>query len=126
MADQNPYAAYGGSVATDAQAAPAPTTPIAAHDPYAAYGGSVATQSKPAQPTQQAQPEQDKGVLASVKRNTVDALTGLYRAFTDPATDQEKQDLLQKVREGNEMGKQIPESLATNPSRATLALHRLI
>jgi hypothetical protein len=73
---------------------------------------------------------QQTGVLASVKRNTVGAIEGIYHALTDPATDQEKADLLKKVqdenkRQGNESD-HVPESLATNPSRATLALHRIL
>jgi hypothetical protein len=53
-------------------------------------------------------------------------IAGLYHAFSDPATDQEKQDLLAKIRKQNAEGDNIPEDLATNPSRATLAYHRLI
>jgi len=50
----------------------------------------------------------------------------MYHAFTDEATDQEKQALLSKIREQNAKGDDIPEDLATNPSTATLAYHRLI
>lgn len=40
----DPYAAYGGSIATAAPSAPAPApAPAASNDPYAAYGGSMAT-----------------------------------------------------------------------------------
>ena len=75
-------------------------------------------------PAPGAQPE--TGVVAGIKRNTVGAVEGVYRALTDPATEQEKAELLQKVREQNAKGDQIPEDLATNPSRATLAYHRII
>ena len=77
-------------------------------------------------------PQQATGVLAAGKRMTVDALTGLYHAFHDPATDQEKADILQKIRAENNKSKRmtgdsaIPEDLATNPSKATLALHRIL
>jgi hypothetical protein len=69
---------------------------------------------------------QDTGVLASLKRNTIGAVEGLYRAFSDPATNVEKQQLLTKVQAENARGGNLPETLATNPSRATLAYHRLI
>ena len=68
---------------------------------------------------------EDTGVVAGLKR-IPDAISGLYHAFAAPATEQEKADLLAKVREQNAKGDQIPEDLATNPSRATLALHRLV
>ena len=70
------------------------------------------------------QPE--TGVWAGVKRNTVGLVTGLYHAFSYLATDQEKADLLNKIRDQNAKGDDIPEDLATNPSTATLAYHRLI
>jgi hypothetical protein len=74
-----------------------------------------------------AQPAPAKtGVVAGVKRNTVDSLTGLWHAFNQPATDEEKQAILAKVREANQRGDKIPEEIATNPSKGTLALHRLI
>lgn len=82
--------------------------------------------SQAAQATPQTQPKPDTGVLAGAKRNTVDALTGLWHAFNQPATDEEKAALLQKVREANARGDKVPEELATNPSRATLALHRIL
>jgi hypothetical protein len=53
-------------------------------------------------------------------------VSGLYHAFSDPATEQERQELLSKIREQNAKGDDIPEDLALNPSRATLAYHRLI
>jgi hypothetical protein len=82
-------------------------------------------------PAQAATPApQPTGVLAAGKRMTVDALTGMYHAFNDPATDQEKADVLAKIRAENANIKdpknRIPEDLATNPSRATLALHRIL
>jgi len=43
-------------------------------------------------------------------------------AFTDEATDQEKQALLSKIREQNAKGDDIPEDLATNPSTANTCL----
>ena len=68
----------------------------------------------------------ETGVWAGVKRNTIGMVQGIYHAFTQPATDEEKQQLLQKVKEAKAAGDDVPESLATNPSRATLAYHRLI
>jgi hypothetical protein len=61
---------------------------------------------------------------------TVDALTGMYHAFNDPATDQEKADMLAKIRAENANIKdpksRIPEDFATNPSRATLAFQKAV
>ena len=71
-------------------------------------------------------PAADTGVWAGVKRNTVGMIAGLYHALTDPATDQEKQDLLTKVQAANAQGDNVPETVATDPSQATLAYHRLI
>lgn len=68
----------------------------------------------------------DTGIWAGVKRNTVGLVTGLYHAFSDPATDQEKAELKQKVDAENANGGKVPEDLATNPSRVTLAYHRLV
>src|ERR1700746_3378976 len=76
--------------------------------------------------SQPAQQPQETGVWAGIKRNTVGVVSGLYHAFTDPATEQEKSDLLQKIRSENAKGENIPEDLATDPSTATLAYHRLI
>jgi hypothetical protein len=46
----DPYAEFGGSVATaPTSAAPAPK---AGSDPYAEFGGSVTSQTQPSQPTQ--------------------------------------------------------------------------
>ncbi len=76
---------------------------------------------------------QDTGVWAGVKRNTVGMVTGLYHAFTDPPTDQEKAALMKKVQDEKAWQaahgydpNDVPESLATNPSTVTLAYHRLI
>jgi hypothetical protein len=73
---------------------------------------------------------QETGILPALKRNTVGVITGLYHAFSDPATEQEKAEILQKVRDENanvqNPKERVPESLATNPSRATLALHRIL
>ena len=71
-------------------------------------------------------PKPETGVFASIKRNTIGAIEGVYHALTDPATDEEKAQILSKIREENARGEQIPEELATNPSRATLALHRIL
>ncbi|HEV2522590.1 MAG TPA: hypothetical protein VGT24_09430 [Candidatus Acidoferrales bacterium] len=68
------------------------------------------------QPSSTTQPE--TGIWAGVKRNTVGMVAGLYHAFTDPATEQEKQDILAKTH-GN-----LSDSMATNP--VALAYHRLI
>lgn len=77
------------------------------------------------------QPE--TGVWAGVKRNTVGMIAGLYHAFTDPPTEQEKADLMQKVQDEKAWQKahgydpnEVDESLATDPSTITLAYHRLI
>ena len=77
------------------------------------------------------QPE--TGIWAGVKRNTVGMVAGLYHAFTDPATDQEKADLMQKVQDEKAWQKahgydpdDVSESLATDPSTITLAYHRLM
>jgi hypothetical protein len=95
---------------------------------YAALAKQAgAVSSQPAQSTQQNQTAQpDTGIWAGVKRNTVGMVAGLYHAFTDPASDQEKQELLAKVQAENARGENVPQDLATNPSRATLAYHRLI
>jgi hypothetical protein len=70
---------------------------------------------------------EDRGVGAGLKRNTISVITGLYHAFTDPATDQEKAELLQKVRDLNQReNANIPEDLATNPKQGTLVLHRIL
>ena len=75
----------------------------------------------------------ETGVWAGVKRNTVGMVAGLYHAFTDPATDEEKADLMQKVQDEKAWQKthgydpnDVPESLAADPSRITLAYHRLM
>ncbi|MFI5057550.1 MAG: hypothetical protein ACHQLQ_05145 [Candidatus Acidiferrales bacterium] len=75
----------------------------------------------------------DTGVWAGVKRNTVGMVAGLYHALTDPATDQEKAQLMKKVQDEKAWQtahgydpNQVDESVATDPSRATLAYHRLI
>src|SRR5262249_5493765 len=85
-----------------------------------------ASQPQPAAPA-------ETGVLAGVKRNTVGIVTGLYHALADPATDQEKAQLMQKVKAEKAWQvahgydpNQVDESIALNPSRATLAYHRLI
>jgi hypothetical protein len=70
---------------------------------------------------------EDQGVIAGVKRNTVGLVKGLYHALSDPATEQEKSDILNKIQaENKKYNEAIPEELANNPSRATLAYHRLI
>ena len=109
---------------------------------YAALAKQAgAIDSQPAPPAQSQTQEQPKipaqpetGVWAGVKRNTVGMVAGLYHAFADPATEQEKQDLLTKVQSENQKAgttdpsdpNHVPEDLATDPSRATLAYHRLI
>jgi hypothetical protein len=81
----------------------------------------------------QAPPPPETGVLAGIKRNTVGMVTGLYHALADPPTDLEKTQLMQKVQAEKAWQtahgydpNQVDESLALNPSRATLAYHRLI
>lgn len=75
----------------------------------------------------------DSGMWTGIKRNTVGMIAGLYHAFTDPATDQEKAELMQKVQTEKEWQRahgydpnDVSESLATDPSSVTLAYHRLI
>jgi hypothetical protein len=60
-------------------------------------------------------------------------VAGLYHAFVDPPTDQEKAQLMQKVQAEKDWQtahgydpNQVDESVATDPSRVTLAYHRLI
>jgi len=78
-------------------------------------------------PKASAPPQAETGVWAGVKRNTVGLVSNLYHALSDPASDREKTDLLNKIRSDNQKyGDNTPEDLATNPSRATLAYHRLI
>jgi len=95
-------------------------------------GSPVTLDKSTLQPVSGAAP-QDTGIWAGVKRNTVGMVAGLYHAFTDPPTDQEKADLMQKVQDERDWQSQhgydpneVPMSLATNPSQATLAYHRLI
>jgi len=93
------------------------------------YDPTTKTLQPLVQPTQYA-PE---GVIGGVKRNTVGAVTGIYHALNDPVTPQESAELLQKVREYNSRPDvmqgalpKIPESSAQNPSKASLAYHRII
>jgi hypothetical protein len=110
--------------ATGSQPAPAKGGPV----DYAALAKQAgATSSQPAPASQ------DTGVWAGVKRNTVGMVTGLYHAFTDPPTDQEKAALMQKVQAEKDFQTahgwnpdDVPATLATDPSRVTLAYHRLI
>src|SRR6266850_7355103 len=85
-------------------------------------------QSQPAQQT-----PKDTGVWAGVKRNTVGAIEGVYHALSDPVTPEESAQLLQKIREHNERFEvkqgvmpAIPEESAQNPSKASLAYHRIL
>lgn len=76
-------------------------------------------------------PKSDTGVSGWLRRNTVGAIQGLYHAATDSATDSEKAAILAKIKKENEGlapddPDRVPETLATNPSRATLMLHRLL
>jgi hypothetical protein len=98
---------------------------------YQTKPGGPILNSASGTPTQ-GQP-QDTGVVAGIKRNTVGVIDGLYHAFSDPATDEEKAALVQKVRDHNQTpdvknGKipPISEEGAENPSRGALALHRLV
>lgn len=99
-------------------AAPSAAAPQIDFSKYEGGGNAGGTQGVP--------PKDDTGVWAGLKRNTVGMVTGLYHAFSDPATEAEKAELLKKVYAENFRGEQVPESLATNPSQATLAYHRLI
>jgi hypothetical protein len=65
------------------------------------------------------------GVWGSIKR-TIHMPIDLWNTVTAPATEQEKGELLQKIRQDNAQGDQWDESLATNPSVGTLVIHRLL
>jgi hypothetical protein len=78
-------------------------------------------------------PPEETGVWAGIKRNTVGVISGLYHAFTDPATDQEKAQLAQKVQDEKAWQtahgydpNDVPDDIGTNPNAVTLAYHRLI
>jgi hypothetical protein len=80
-----------------------------------------------------ATPRPDTGVLASLKRNTIGAVAGVYHALTDPVTPEESTQLLQKIRDYNQSPNvkngsmpAIPEASAQNPSGAALAYHRIL
>lgn len=69
------------------------------------------------------------GVLAQTWqgiKNLASIPSGLYHAATDPATDQEKEDLLADVKKRNAAGEKIPEDIAINPSQATVVVHRML
>lgn len=86
---------------------------------------TITPDSAPASPvtiTPDSAPE--TGIWAGVKRNTVGAVNGLFHAFADPATDQEKQEIKAKVDADSD--KTIPDSVWSDPSKITLALHRLV
>lgn len=97
------------------------------YDALAREGGGVL-----AQPGDEKKAD-DTGIWAGVKRNTIGAIAGLYHAFADPATEQEKTKLLKAVQSEKSWQtahgydpNQVDESLATNPSRIALALHRIV
>ena len=74
----DPYAEFGGSVATaPASAAPAPK---AGSDPYAEFGGSVTSQTQPSQPTQSNTQSND-----SVAKHGL--LTRAWNWVTSPVAD---------------------------------------
>lgn len=75
--------------------------------------------------TQQAAP-QDTGIVEGLRRNTIGMVQGLYHAFTDPATEQEKLDLKKKTDTANANGDHVPVDLYSNPTPGQLAYHRLI
>lgn len=117
-------------------------------DPWGVVASEPAAQKSPEQDpwavassdpwsVQNVQGQEDRGVWAGIKRNTVGMVSGLWHAFTDEATDQEKKDLMKKyseevVREksaGRDDNSPALEKLkqeAQSPSRATLAWHRLV
>src|SRR5271170_857680 len=109
-APADPYAAYGGSVQSSASSAPLTEADAASGDFANQQASQTQTARDLAQPTHvllngKIQPiNQSTGAVAGVKRNTVDALTGLYHAMRDPATEQEKAEILQKIREQNAKG----------------------
>lgn len=125
MPNDDPFAAYGGASIDAPQQPTQPTQP--ADDPFAAYGGaSISAPQAPVQAQPVAPPRNDTGVMAGLRRNTVGAIEGVYHALSDPATDQEKAELTHKVNTMRARGQEVPMELATNPSRATLAYHRII
>lgn len=147
--DQNPLSEFGALPADAAtQSTPTTTTPDAAPKTsgnlLAEFGALPADKvtgesTTPQHPELQIQhgfvpidkttgKAAEPGAWNSLKRNVHGLLFGMYHAFADPATDQEKQELLQEVRDMNRRDPKnaIPEDLASNPSRGTLAYHRLI
>jgi hypothetical protein len=80
----------------------------------------------------QPQPE-ETGFWNRIKANAKGMTVGMYHAFTDPATDAEKRQLMEKVTAEKQWQKdhgynpdEVPLELATNPSHITLAWHRLV
>jgi len=81
-----------------------------------------------------ATPAPETGVWAGVKRNTAGMVMGIYHAFSDAATPEEQSAISKKItdlniRQGTLDPKSpghVDQSLAANPSTATLAYHRLL
>lgn len=67
----------------------------------------------------------ETGIWAGVKRNTVGAINGLFHAFSDPATDAEKEEIKKKFT-NDYKGEDVPASTWENPSQIALAYHRLV
>src|ERR1041384_1563134 len=122
--------------ATTAPTQTAATSPANSAAPTGDVFDQLAAGKHPSQTQQSDQsskPNAETGGWAGVKRNTVRFVSNLYHAFSDPATEKEKQGLMMKVQAEKEWQKahgydpnEVDERVATNPSRATLAYHRLI
>jgi hypothetical protein len=119
----DPYAA----IATPIQSA----TPVASaasdsSDPYA----SIATPIPP--PEASSTPASDTGILAGAKRNTVGLIEGLYHAFTDAPTEQEKAEIKAKIDTANQKFNQSAgagprlQFNSDNIPTGALAYHRLV
>jgi hypothetical protein len=114
-----------------------PPTPTAEQAQPAPSGLQFAPLDQPpaqpsAPPPAQPQP-QDTGAWAGVKRNTVGAVQGIYHALTDPVTPEESEALRQKIQHHNNSDEvkngvmpRIPEESAQNPSKTSLAYHRIL
>lgn len=104
----------GGAPKAPSTGVSSPASPQAIPGGNPAAGGDwFSTNAPKTPPATPAQP--DTGVWAGVKRNTVDMVAGLYHAFTDPATDDEKTTL-----------KDVPANGDGDPNSVALAYHRLV
>ena len=146
--DGKPLGSANETAATQPQASTQPWTPAGATPVYAAPQPAALPQPKewtPAgatpvyanAPTAQQKQQPgfwDTGIAGGIKRNTYDMAAGLYHAFFDERYTAREgstttEDAEQNAKSGTVDPKDpnhVPEDLAINPSRATLAYHRLI